>query len=454
MFAFVCICLYTSTGVFTTTNHQLGCCVVAPLCIHAGTAKSQFQLVLNCSNETTFEQLKILNVATSVSGMFCILVAIVIFVILVHYKVYNTTLQRLFLLLIIATILFEADMAMMIEHLFQYSGQEEFCAVLGYFNQSMSCMVFFFTAEIAVYLLFMVYKNVRGNPLPRLSKSKCLSRSVECISCLAPVLLPLAHSLFPYKRYGLSLFNCWIKTYDDACNKIGFTHQTITFCVLWGLSAVTIVATITLSIVYCIVAYWYRKLSQMVLLLRQTLFLIAFLVVDAVIITIGYVITLMTNEYIIHLLFTGPIYPLSLLASPLGYLLYLYTTINAHGIRSGCCCCIAQCCCKESPQRHDTYKTNPTSHPQNVPSDTFFVVEYTGCFTRISAADDTQQRTICTERENKLISHRHIPSNTYFDLEYTGEFTQIMEGDVKPDLEVEGQPLVSNNTDTGYDTMT
>ena len=26
-------------------------------------------------------------------------------------------------------------MAMMIEHLFQYSGQEEFCAVLGYFNQ-------------------------------------------------------------------------------------------------------------------------------------------------------------------------------------------------------------------------------------------------------------------------------------------------------------------------------
>ena len=89
-FAFVCICLYTSTGVFTTTNHQLGCCVLAPLCIPAGTAKSQFQLVLNCSNETTFEQLKILNVATSVSGMFCMLVAIVIFVILVHYKVYNT----------------------------------------------------------------------------------------------------------------------------------------------------------------------------------------------------------------------------------------------------------------------------------------------------------------------------------------------------------------------------
>jgi len=58
----------------------------------------------------------------------------------------------------------------------------------------------------------------------------------------------------------------------------------------------------------------------------------------------------------------------------------------------------------------------------------------------------------CTERESKHISHRHIPSNTYFDLEYTGEFSQITEGEVKP--EVEGQPLVSNNTDTGYNTMT
>jgi len=194
---------------------------------------SQMDLLLSYAH--LLASTKILNVATSVSGMFCMLVAIVIFVILVHYKVYNTTLQRLFLLLIIATILFEADMAMMIEHLFQYSGQEEFCAVLGYFNQSMSCMVFFFTAEIAVYLLFMVYKNVRGNPLPRLSKSKCLSRSVECISCLAPVLLPMAYALFPYERFGLSLFNCWMKTYDDACNKIGSTYQTITFCVLWGL---------------------------------------------------------------------------------------------------------------------------------------------------------------------------------------------------------------------------
>ena len=56
----------------------------------------------------------------------------------------------------------------------------------------------------------------------------------------------------------------------------------------------------------------------MVLLLWQTLFLMAFLVVDAVIITIGYVITL-TNEYVVHLLFTRPIiYPLSLLANPLG----------------------------------------------------------------------------------------------------------------------------------------
>ena len=57
---------------------------------------------------------------------------------------------------------------------------------------------------------------------------------------------------------------------------------------------------------------------------------------------------------------------------------------------------------------------------------------------------------VLRERTNLFLTATFQVTHTY--LEYTGEFTQITEGEVKP--EVEGQPLVSNNTDTGYNTMT
>ena len=110
---------------------------------------------------------------------------------LVLYKAYTTTLQRLFVHLTIVTCLHDVSFVLEIEHQFEYYGQEQFCAFVGFFAMWTSTMVYTFIIGINVFLVYTVYRQLRGDPFSRLSNSRYLRLTLECSFTLLMAFLPL-----------------------------------------------------------------------------------------------------------------------------------------------------------------------------------------------------------------------------------------------------------------------
>ena len=81
--------------------------------------------ILNCTNLTTSELLS-LNLVFSATGAVCLLISSFIVLLLIYYKAYHSVLQRLFLYLMLATMLREMGLFAVIEHHFHYKGSTKF----------------------------------------------------------------------------------------------------------------------------------------------------------------------------------------------------------------------------------------------------------------------------------------------------------------------------------------
>ena len=155
---------------------------------------------------------------------------------------------------------------------------------------------------------------------------------------------------------------------------------------------ISVIATVVLVVVYCKRFYVFREVEypQLRLLLRQTLLLMCFLMSSFVYLSVG-IVRFYVHSYPLLLANSTGI-TVSPLIIPVGYLVYLYATRNPHVMQNGCCRCSANCCWLSS-QCHERNPTLPateecvthrTSHAQNIPSNSFFNVEYTGAFTHIT----------------------------------------------------------------------
>ena len=213
----------------------------------------QFQIVLNCTN-FTLPQLKTINLTESACGLACLLVSVLILGVLLYYKAYKTTLQRLFLYLVNVTVLHEACLTSTIEHQFHYGGQETVCRILGFVNQCTGTMSYLLTAQIALFLLYTVYKQLKGEPFPRLSQSNRISTALELLYILSGILLAIGETWYPYfdgkGDYGLTLADCWIKSFDENCNHVGYKYQIVSYCVYEVLGMISLIATVVLVVVY------------------------------------------------------------------------------------------------------------------------------------------------------------------------------------------------------------
>ena len=355
----------------------------------------QFRIVLNCTN-FTLPQLKTINLTESACGLVCLLISVIILGALLYYKAYKTTLQRLFLCLMVTTILQEAGLATTVEHQFQYRGQETVCKVIGFSNQCTGTMIYLYTAQIALFILYMVYKQLNGDPFPGLSQSKCSSTVLEFLYAFSCIVISFGESWYPYfdgkGDYGLSLADCWIKAFDEYCNPVGYKYQVVSYCIDEGLGMISVIATVVLVVVYCKRFYVFREVEypQLRLLLRQTLLLMCFLMSSFVYLSVG-IVRFYVHSYPLLLANSTGI-TVSPLIIPVGYLVYLYATRNPHVMQNGCCRCSANCCwlssqCHErNPALPATEEcvTHRTSHARNIPSNSFFNVEYTGAFTHIT----------------------------------------------------------------------
>lgn len=80
----------------------------------------QFETLHNCTNFTN-QQLKHINLARSLTGVLCMVVATLILVALIFYKAYKSVLQRLFLYITAATVIGEGAFSLAIEHQFFFT---------------------------------------------------------------------------------------------------------------------------------------------------------------------------------------------------------------------------------------------------------------------------------------------------------------------------------------------
>lgn len=294
----------------------------------------QFEKLHNCTNFTT-HQLKNINLARSLSGILCMVVVMLILVVLLFYKAYKSTLQRLFLYITAATVIEEAAFSLAIEHQFYYPSQDKLCVFYGFLlewtvsisNYLILCKIF--------YLVYLVCANCRGSAL----HSGKLSRRryqwlFEGLCVLLAICFPLTYIWIPFIHgtYTLAGGWCWITTIDKNCKTIGLNDEIIFgYGVFEAVGILCIVLTTLFAVLYCRLAYAHEIVRhQHLITLRQTLFLLGFLVTSVVVLSLGFAVRIYTGlveleeRYTlwIMLAIAPPIYQI---IYPLGFLVYLYT---------------------------------------------------------------------------------------------------------------------------------
>ena len=212
---------------------------------------------------------------------------------------------------------------------------------------------------------------------------------------------------FYHNTYGSSTVSCWMTTVDENCTvlEFGLTDQIVFgFGVFEVVSIAIIFIFVSLAVQFCKYAYRYRITRRHHLkTLRQTLCFMSFMVISALIETVGllisvyWIITSKGVPFWFLVLYNGAI-PFSQFVVPLGFLAYLYSNkkfqwknikkaIAYWKLRLMCCNCS---CCVEKTNHYQHFPqgvdqaTAPASTRVSAPSETFFKVEYTGGFTSIS----------------------------------------------------------------------
>ena len=363
------------------------------------------------------EQLKSLNLARSITGVISLVVVTLILLFLVFYKAYSTTLQRLSVHLTIMSCLHDVSFVLQIEHQFQYQGQKQFCEFIGFLDMWTSTMVYDFNIGINVFLVYTIYRQLRGDPFSRLSNSMYPRIILECFFTLLMIFLPLTYLWLPFttSSYGTgsggqSAF-CWIKNVEDDCKTIPPYSQVVyaevtlitIACVLHFLF------TVGFAIVFCKLAHTYRGMKDKHLKnVRDVLLLMCFLLISVVLDCPAFIGLDIDGTYAFWI-YTLVGAPTSMMIYPIGFLFYLYSVkkFRWSSIKRAAEDWKTSCGCKRKwnskrvhfGQRAMTQNliTHPSSHPASDPSYSFFAVPHTGAFTDTS---------VTIEEDQPLISHK------------------------------------------------
>ena len=254
-----------------------------------------------------------------------IILAILFF--LIYNKVYSTIFQRLYLYLIIATLVSEVTGIVSIEHQWHYEKQEAVCVGLGLSVAWTYVLLFIFSYEIIVYLLYLFVSNIWGTRLPQCGTGcmRCSGIIIEVIYIAIPVLISSAFSLpaFLQKKYGIAGPWCFVRSLNDACEPSGYSTQITFYGMYMTLGITGTVASLIFSVVYFKLASSFREARH---LLKQTLYLLGFKFIHILMILgsiICRVYTLQSRRHqlyslwLIHALSC----PVGVLVFPLGYFL-------------------------------------------------------------------------------------------------------------------------------------
>ena len=293
---------------------------------------SQFNM--NCTNFTEHDWTS-LNLVRSIAATLGAVIILVILSFLICYKAYSSLFQRLYLYLIIVTLLNEMTGIVSIEHQWQYEGQETVCKWVGFFLAWTYVLVFIFSYEIIFYLLYLVTSKIWGTRLPLWCSrigSRCCGAgvAVEAIFVVLPVLISTAFALPPLlakpQRYGIAGPWCFVRSLNDNCDPAGFTIQVAFYGMYMFVGVVGIAASLIFSVVYFKLATSFREARH---LLKRTLYIMVYKFIHILLIMCSLTCRLYTLLHRRHQLYGlwlvhALAVPIGVLVFPLGYLLCFY----------------------------------------------------------------------------------------------------------------------------------
>ena len=337
----------------------------------------------NCSTV----DLNTVNLVFSGTGAICCLISIVIIVLILFNKAYNSVLQRFFLYLMASILLRELFIVASLEHHYKYDKeiQDKVCAAIGLIWNWSGIMVFIFTVGMKVYLFIYVKRLTRGDTGPVFVQSGCGRVTLESLYVVLSVFVTICYAFVPFftKNYGLAGPWCWIRAIDENCtvSTSGLINQILNGYVFYvpG-SIIGLVLLIGIAVLYCRLPSTLGNESR--LLLKKTFFVIITFVANIVIAGFA-LLTRVTAGIKRQYDFPGTWYcfaitwPISLLLFPIVYMICFFRTNHVFS------------CYKELPQGRNEHSiqnpTIPKSSRLSAPSETFcdLKVPYTNNFTVI-----------------------------------------------------------------------
>ncbi len=290
------------------------------------------QFLLNCSNFTEHQFWR-LALARGLSGASCLLLCSLALSFILLHRAYKTVLQRLFLYQSSTTFVYLITIALQIERVFTYQGQQNFCVILGFLVQCTGSTVVLFTFDITIFLFFKVLAQSKGDVSPVIRSRRGRVGVEVCVVAVA-IFLPLSVDWVVFVRgnYGLAGGWCWIKTINSDCSVAGFLDQLMLFYFpLAVLIVLILVAMVAMVVMFCVSAYMYRETRhQHHRRVKETILLLVFLLAFAVLSGFEVTARLYTGfshkhqHYVLWMVYAIGC-PLGKLVLPVGFLVYLYS---------------------------------------------------------------------------------------------------------------------------------
>ena len=278
-----------------------------------------FRKFANCSNitETNIRAMNWIRVSIAASGF---MIVTTIFIIVMVRREFKTVIERLFIYLLISTLMRQASLASMVEHQFKHQAMDEVCSLLGAMDLYTAFLVMFFAASSVVYLLgrAVQYK-------PFYQRSRDFTAYFEITFVFLAFVLPLLLSLglIFTKLFGLSVGWCWVREYNNDCTHTSTLNKVFGgYTLLLGAGIFSVFLMVIMVFVYCKIA---RKVKKAAFFLKQATILIACLMLNVLLVIFSTLVTVVTpanQKYIVGYTYAVVI-SLYDLIYPLGFLAFL-----------------------------------------------------------------------------------------------------------------------------------
>ena len=331
--------------------------------------ESQFNL--NCTNFNAGD-LKVFNMLRSIVAIICAVITLAILLLLICHKEYSTLFKRLYLYLVIGTLLNEITVGLNIEHQWPYyKGQETVCFWLGFFSQLTFVLVFILSYEVVVHIFCIAMKQFLS-PKYKFLKSRYYSVTLEAVYIALPLLISIGFAVAPLvkQNYGIAGPWCWVRSLNEKCETSGSVNQMIFYSLYMSVGIVGMAASLVFAVIYCKLP---KESSQ---LLKETLYVSIFQLIHIMIITYNLSVrlyTLISRRHQHYGLWSADAFtlPIGVLVFPFGYLLFIYP------VRKMCFQLMEFLKLKQRVQRVLTETaTAPKSDRISLSSNTFFIVPH------------------------------------------------------------------------------